>query len=522
MRSTRASLAPTIKGGLLTLAFLTLATVAAPAAQAAPARYIFEKCDSALPGGGDENVHFSTKPGLPLTPVDNCWETGGGSLAIWQTGPMSNASGFWTLPIEVTPGGTIESLTVTAATCSGGDAGTVAFVFQKNWFNCTEEIRTYPMSSTVTINPVVYLGCDGTCNGIPSIYAHYFAATESDPVAPTFTNLTGTLLAGGRVRGHQTLSVDAHDEGGGLSKVTALVNGATAGRPEIYVCQTAQAKNKSVVGTVASTVTPCPTTTSPDWTFDTQAYPFHNGANSVQLCASDFATLSDPNTTCSPLQRVRVDNSCVGSPAAGGELLNAAFARSHSDTITVGYNEGAKVVGQLTNNAGDPIAGAKICIKSRTLAPGRRARPLEAVETDAGGHYAYVVPPGPNREFVVAYRYDASQIARSVRYYSPVRPSLHSSPRSLRGHRQLHLWGQLPGPRAARRVVVLQANVLGSKRWITFRKATTGRKGRFHSRYRFRSTTRTTTYRFRALVPHQAGYPWVEGHSKAAKVTVER
>jgi hypothetical protein len=69
-------------------------------------------------------------------------------------------------------------------------------------------------------------------------------------------------------------------------------------------------------------------------------------------------------------------------------------------------------------------------------------------------------------------------------------------------------------------VVVLQANVLGSKRWITFRKATSGHKGVFKANYRFTSTTRATSYRFRAVVPTQAGYPWAQGHSKPLVVRV--
>jgi ribosomal protein L35 len=69
-------------------------------------------------------------------------------------------------------------------------------------------------------------------------------------------------------------------------------------------------------------------------------------------------------------------------------------------------------------------------------------------------------------------------------------------------------------------VVVLQASTAGSKRWITFRKATANGKAVFHAAYRFHSTTRRTHYRFRALVPRQAGYPWVQGHSKPAEVLV--
>ena len=45
-------------------------------------------------------------------------------------------------------------------------------------------------------------------------------------------------------------------------------------------------------------------------------------------------------------------------------------------------------------------------------------------------------------------------------------------------------------------------------------------QGQFHSGYRFTHTTRKITYRFRAVVPDQAGYPWVGGTSKPVKVRV--
>ena len=69
-------------------------------------------------------------------------------------------------------------------------------------------------------------------------------------------------------------------------------------------------------------------------------------------------------------------------------------------------------------------------------------------------------------------------------------------------------------------MVILQAGTVGSKRWITFRKATSGEKGGFRAAYRFHSTTQRTRYRFRVIVPRQAGYPWVAGHSRPVRVLV--
>jgi hypothetical protein len=121
---------------------------------------------------------------------------------------------------------------------------------------------------------------------------------------------------------------------------------------------------------------------------------------------------------------------------------------------------------------------------------------------------------------MLGYRHDSFQVARDVRYFSHVAPSLVASPEELRNGSKVELSGMLPQPSAARRVVVLQANVKGSKRWITFRRATTGERGGFKAAYLFHSTTRKTIYRFRAVVPAQDDYPYVEGHSKPVSVLV--
>jgi hypothetical protein len=122
---------------------------------------------------------------------------------------------------------------------------------------------------------------------------------------------------------------------------------------------------------------------------------------------------------------------------------------------------------------------------------------------------------------LIGYRHDSRQVARDVRYYAHVQPTLKLAPGLVHNGQRVRLWGMLPGPRAGRRVVVLQANAPGSKRWITFRRATTGADGGYRSGYRFSSTTRRTRYRFRAVVPRQDDYPWVEGHSMPVAVVVE-
>lgn len=501
------------------IALLALGVSFPGGADAAPARYVYEMCDSALPGGGDTGVHFSVNPGVHFAPNDTCAQPGG-ALWITETDNVSYSYSFWSIPLASPPGGSTESTTISGASCRN-TTNIKAFVFE-------QEFPSYCAAESQHIfygggfgGIWIFLGCtlgNGSCGAGSWIYAHYFAATEVDPVAPTLSSLAGTLLSGGVIRGHQSLGAEAQDKGGGLSKVAVLVNGLPTGQPNVPNCNLTQVRNPSVVGTVAISVTPCPTSVKSNWTLDTQAYPFHDGANTVQVCASDFATLSDPNTTCST-QTVNVDNSCTSSPVGGGEVLSAQFSESNSDTVTVGYGKVADVNGRLADNAGEAVPGATLCVKMQTLGVDARAATVGTVKTDANGAYAYQVPPGPNRDVVIGYRHDAAQVARDVRYYAHAQPSLRVAPRKLENGDRVRLSGQVPAPGGGR-VVVLQANVSGSKRWITFRKATTDANGGFRSGYRFNSTTRTTTYRFRALVPVQAGYPWVQGHSHPAKVLV--
>ncbi|HVV91179.1 MAG TPA: hypothetical protein VHB53_11840, partial [Solirubrobacterales bacterium] len=432
--------------------------------------------------------------------------------------------------IPATPGGFVETETITSV--QSGVELPYSHI-NENGFPGPEpeETRVFPVRTEAATSLFawnggfleIYESCgSGSCPAGPYIAAHYIAATEVDPHPPTIATLSGTALAGGVLRGHQTLVAEAADVGGGLSNVTAYVNGVPAGAPVNGACAVARVSNRSTSGTVAYSPTPCPPKLKGEWTFDTSAYPFHDGSNSIQVCASDFATLGNPNTTCAPIQTVEVDNSCNESSVAGGEQLSAQFARSNSETQTVHFGREAEVVGTLENNAGEPVAGATLCVKMATLGTGAALADVGTVQTDSSGHYAYAVPAGPNREVMIGYRHDTAQIARSVRYYAHTKPILKAGPKKLKNGEKVRLWGSLPEPKAGGRVVVLQANVPGSHRWITFRKATTGERGRFKARYHFTSTTRRITYRFRALVPRQAGYPWDQGASKPTSVTVTR
>jgi hypothetical protein len=506
------------------MALLAAAVAGESSAAASPARFQYEVCDSVLPGGGTPAVRFVQNPGTAFAASNTCSQPGG-SLSIAVTGTIESTFALWSVGVPVVPGGRIESERVSANYCSRG-TGTRGFAFSND---------PGPWPSDVCIdldkdleggggNGWIFLGCTDpahqTCSPGASISAHYIAATEVDPVPPEVKDLGGSLLGGGELRGHQTLGADLADAGGGLSEEAVYVNGVLALPARRESCATAFANNLSVYGSVATSVSPCPPARHLEWNLDTQAYPFRDGANRVEVCGLDFATLDEPNRGCSAPQVVQVDNSCTPSAVPGGELLSASFDASHSDTYTAAYGKGTRLSGSLATDAGDPVPGATLCLKVATLGIDGSPQPVGALTTDANGEFSYEVPPGPDRQIVIGYRHDSRQVARALRFYAHVRPSLRLAPAKLRNGQTVQMWGRLPGPRPGRRVVVMQANAPGSKRWITFRKATSDESGVFRARYRFTSTTRRIRYRFRAVVPAQDSYPYAGGSSEPASVLV--
>ena len=140
--------------------------------------------------------------------------------------------------------------------------------------------------------------------------------------------------------------------------------------------------------------------------------------------------------------------------------------------------------------------------------------------TDAQGHFTYQVAPGPNRTVLVGYRHDAFQVARSIRYYAHVRPTIKITPGRVGFGGEIKIRGRLPVARSAGRVVILQAASLHSDVWNTFDRATTNKRGVHHSSYVFDATSSNTTYPIRAEVPRQNRLPWESGHSRPALVEV--
>ena len=379
----------------LALLLAAAALLGPTAALAAQSRFTYEVCDSALPGGAvpaSEHMYSAT-----FAPTQNC-ASPGGWIGLTQTGPDTTFGALY-VSIPATPGGFVETETITSVQ-SGLELPSSHI--NENGFPgpALEETRVFPVRSEPTLFGwnggflEIYAHCL-SCGAGPVIGAHYIAATEVDPHPPTIGPLTGTALSGVVLRGHQTLVAEASDEGGGLTSFSVLANGLPAAATVSRPCAVARVSNRSTSGTVAYSPTPCPPKLKGEWTLDTSAYPFHDGANTISACATDFATLGNPNMTCSPAQTIQVDNSCNESSVAGGEQLSAQFERSNSETETVRFGHQARSDRPASGQGRRPVSGATLCVKVATIGTDSAAANVGTVQTDASGHYAYARSGGP-------------------------------------------------------------------------------------------------------------------------------
>jgi hypothetical protein len=509
---------------LFSLVLLVLGIVAAPATASGPSQYVVEICDPAFPGGNTPGVSFSGDLNY-VSPSNTCGQQGSGSLGIYAYKDLSKDTGkesTWTVPISAPQGGSIEALSVLAGSCGG--QGIQNMVLEPGWPpNCLGESRkTVRFGSGVGSTEVpIVLRCNlGFCPAGASVWARNIAATMADPVAPQLSALSGSLVDGDLARGHQSVNAESTDIGGGISEVRLLVNGQPTGSPVRPHCETAQATNASIVGTVAASASPCPHSAKASWTVDTAAYPFTQGSNTVQVCAMDFSTVSTPNSGCSSSVPVDVNNSCSESPVDGGQTLNARFTRSNDEEIVVPYDHAANVAGALDDAGGEAVRGATICVQMQLLGARKPTVPVAVATTDANGHFTYKVKAGPNRKVVFGYRHDSFQLSRLLRYRAHAKPTIRLSASELKAGGTLHITGKVPGPGAAARSVVLRAGALHSNRWYYAGEATTNKHGEYRFDYPFDDTTATTTYQFRTEVTKQHEYSWAPGHSVPATVTV--
>jgi hypothetical protein len=353
--------------------------------------------------------------------------------------------------------------------------------------------------------------CVGAAGGAHA-YLKQVRIELTDVTQPSLS-LGGSLLSGGELRGPQTLSVSSTDQGSGIHGVSIAINGAAAGGDDL------SASCNPLPGELTARMAPCPPSFAKTYTLETAKPPFQEGANTVTVCAADYATIGAPNTACQSAQ-VLVDNLCPGSPVGGGQTITGAFAGNGTAKRTLAFRHKALIRGRVRDAAGNPISGATVCIQGHTELPGRPFHLIGTATTNPNGGWSFKLHRGPSRAIRVGYRFGSFQTTAELALRMRARATLHLSRHRTRVHHKVYFSGEIPGPSCASRVVVVRGTVPGAKRRFLVRRAKTDALCHYQAAYAFSPVPRTTRFVFNAVVPEQNGYPYVRGRSVARFIRV--
>jgi hypothetical protein len=200
-------------------------------------------------------------------------------------------------------------------------------------------------------------------------------------------------------------------------------------------------------------------------------------------------------------------------------VVRRRIRRLDSNVIAT-HDRRLSLSGFLTNADGQPIDGATI--EALEKRPEGGVLPVGLATTGTDGKFHYVVKATRNRELL--FRYGGSRrIGSTTTDFTllvPATTSIRPDRRRLLNGQQVLFSGRVitrPLP-VQGKLVEMQAYFRG--RWRTFSTVRAGDAGRWRFPYRFGGTTGRVTYRFRARLPAEGGYPFISGNSRVVEVLV--
>ncbi len=171
-----------------------------------------------------------------------------------------------------------------------------------------------------------------------------------------------------------------------------------------------------------------------------------------------------------------------------------------------------------------PIRNAQVLLTTTGSSP--EASTSAWVQTTLDGSFSYILQAGPNRILNASYTSYSDDPYPSVTATATikVRPRIELliRPRTVRNGHVITWSGRILGGPFPEQGVTLDTEVEINKRWLLFAQLIVRREGDFGYFYRFRRTTRPTTYTFRVGLPATGSgeYPYASGSSNTASVRV--
>lgn len=194
-------------------------------------------------------------------------------------------------------------------------------------------------------------------------------------------------------------------------------------------------------------------------------------------------------------------------------LARSAYAR---------YGQLVRVRGRLVSPEGNPLQDVDVQAWTQIRDGVTPPRLIATVKTTRKGSFSFLVRKGPSRSIRIRYggtsqiRSATKILSLNVRSATSIRPNHKSRVNGevVRFHGRIKT-GRIP---KVGKLVVLEVWVRG--RWHTFATTRAGQRGMWSFDYRFDGTNGNQDYRFRAMVPREAGYPFATGLSRITRVRV--
>lgn len=364
--------------------------------------------------------------------------------------------------------------------------------------------------------------CSVAAGGGINHILHGSDITIDDPTPPSVTVEASGLLAGGARGGSDPVTVTATD-GAGIRGVE-LIDVTNPLAPAVV-----GAEDYTQVRTLANRVcdysqpAPCPNLSRE--TIAATSLPA--GQRSVLVRVTDTGgNVVDrgpyPVFAVTPSDRGAVN----GTNATETGKLSVIWTKGkHANRRTLGYGSKAGIRGRLTNDAGQPVVGARVQLLTRDLRSGANVVPRETYTTDGDGRFNATVTASASRQLHFAWLARANDVRFGANGYLTLQTRasgrLSVSTRRPRVGRTFTVSGRLSGVSRGGVPVVVQGRAAGARRFATFADTTTSSSGRFRVRYRFRDAgSRGRKFVFRARIRSAPKFPYETGYSRTITVTV--
>lgn len=362
--------------------------------------------------------------------------------------------------------------------------------------------------------------CDGAALEFAALAVLSMATiTLEDASPPTVTVVGGTLTMGTELEGIQTLALTGTDSGSGIYRAILDVDGKEAQSTLVdnngghceNVGQTTDGRPAFLY------VVPCALEVNDQYvSFNLAAVP--DGPHTLTVLVTDAA-----GNAARVLSREVVVGRGACNGTCGDQAKLAASDATLLKPITRRYaRSGLTLAGTLREPTGAAVAGARVELLQQPSYTGAPLRAVATTTTNSAGQWAFVVPRGPSRVLLVAWRSHAldAGYAAQLEYHERVFADVRLlAPRRVRAGVPFKFHGVLVGGYIPPERNIVQMEIFFLGRWRTIETLRTNSRGRFAYRYTFSpEAAGRASYLFRAIIQYSRTYPFLAAASRPVRV----